>query len=167
MKSKSKKEKFSQLFDKHYKRLFKYAFKVLSEKEMSEELVQETFIKLWDTFENIKGDDRSIESYLIKTLKNKIIDHHRKKQTKKKHLNLYKLNTVFITAMDNQWELQKEIESIYASLPQKTAEIFKLSRNKGLTYPEIASVKNISIKTVESHISKALTVFRKKLLDYL
>lgn len=61
----------------------------------------------------------------------------------------------------------KKIDDIYKSLPAKTSEIFKLSRVKGLTYPEIAALKNISVKTVESHISKALQTFRIQLKDYL
>ncbi len=167
MKSSSiKKKKFSALFDKYYKRLFNYSFKVVKQKDIAEELVQEAFIKLWENIENINDDERSIESYLIKILKNKIIDNHRKDQTKEKHINLYKLNTEFVTDIDNKWELQKEIDNTYASLQPKTAEIFKLSRDKGLTYQEIASLKKISIKTVESHISKALRAFRNKLQDY-
>ncbi|AUP80957.1 RNA polymerase sigma factor [Flavivirga eckloniae] len=162
-----KKKIFSVLFDRHYKRLFNYSFKVVGQKDVAEELVQETFIKLWEHIESISNDKRSIESYLIKVLKNKIIDNYRKSQTKEKHINLYKLNTEFITDIDDKWELQKTIDTIYASLQPKTSEIFKLSRFKGLTYQEIASLKNISVKTVESHISKALQAFRKQLQDYL
>ncbi len=162
-----KKKKFSVLFDKYYKGLFNYAFKVVREKHIAEELVQESFVKLWENFENIKEGERTIESYLIKILKNKVIDNHRKSLVQEKHLNLYQFNAEFVTDLDNQWELQKEIERIYTSLPPKTTEIFKLSRDKGYTYPEIASLKNISIKTVESHISKALNAFRKGLQDYL
>lgn len=163
----TREKKFSILFDKHYKRLFNYAFKVVEDSDISKELVQETFIKLWGNFENVKDDERSIESYLITVLKNKIIDNHRKRQTQEKHFNLYKLNTVFTADIDTKWELEKEIEKIYNSLPPKTSAIFKLSRNKGLTYPEIAALKNISVKTVESHVSRALQTFRKELKDYL
>jgi RNA polymerase sigma-70 factor (ECF subfamily) len=168
MKSASiKKKRFSALFDKHYKRLFNYTSKVVNHRDIAEGLVQETFIKLWENIENIKDDERSIESYLIKVLKNKIIDNHRKNQTQEKHFNLYKLNTEFTADIDSKWELEKKIDDIYNSLNPKTSEIFKLSRDKGLTYPEIASLKNISVKTVESHISKALQTFRKGLKDYL
>ncbi len=163
----TKKIKFSVLFEKHYKRLFNYAFKVVEDSDIAKELVQETFIKLWKNFENVKDDERTIESYLITILKNKIIDNHRKRQTQEKHFNLYKLNTAFTEDIDSKWELEKEIEKIYNSLPPKTSDIFKLSRDKGLTYPEIATLKNISVKTVESHISRALNTFRISLKDYL
>ncbi|SNZ00420.1 RNA polymerase sigma factor [Flagellimonas pacifica] len=163
----TKKKKISVLFEKHYKRLFNYAFKVVEDSHVSKELVQETFIKLWENFENVKDDERAIESYLITVLKNKIIDNHRKRKTQEKHFNLYKLNTSFTEDIDSKWELEKEIEKIYNSLPPKTADIFKLSRDKGLTYQEIAALKNISVKTVELHISRALHTFRKELKDYL
>jgi len=163
----TKKKKFSLLFDKYYKSLFNYALKVIECRDAAESLVQETFIKLWENIENIKENERSIESYLITVLKNKIIDDYRKNQTQKRHYNLYKLNNELTTDIDSQWELEKEIEKIYNSLPQKTSDIFKLSRDKGLTYVEIATLKKISIKTVEFHISKALYTFKNGLKDYL
>lgn len=154
------------MFDRHYKKLYNYAFKVLKETHLSEELVQETFIQLWKNFENIKEPERSIEAFLITILKNKIIDEYRKKQTREKHTNLYALNTSIETQIDKQWELMQRIEDIYTTLEQKTTDIFKLSRDKGLTYKEISKQKEISIKTVELHISKALTAFKKGLKDY-
>ncbi|WP_347924794.1 sigma-70 family RNA polymerase sigma factor [Pontimicrobium sp. SW4] len=163
----TKEDFFSALFDKYYKRLFNYSFKLTKQRDLAEEIVQETFIVLWKKMDSISNDDRSIESYLITTLKNKIIDFYRKNATKEKHINLYTLNKSFETVIDNEWELQKKIDFVYSSLQEKTAEIFKLSREKGLTYPEISKAKNISIKTVEAHISKALLAFRNGLKDYL
>ncbi|WP_298544892.1 sigma-70 family RNA polymerase sigma factor [uncultured Aquimarina sp.] len=162
-----KEAKFSNLFDKHYNKLYNYAFKVLKETDLSEELVQETFIKLWENFENVKESERSIESFLITTLKNKIIDDFRKKQTRQKHTNLYALHITIETEIDKQWELVERIENIYTTLEQKTTDIFKLSRDKGFTYKEISQKKGISIKTVELHISKALAAFKKGLKEYL
>ncbi|MEP5341457.1 MAG: sigma-70 family RNA polymerase sigma factor [Algibacter sp.] len=163
----NKEAKFSILFDKHYKKLYNYAFKILKEISISEELVQEAFIKLWENFETIKDSDRAIESFLIITLKNKIIDNYRKNKTREKHSKLYTLNVRLETEIDKEWELLQQIECIYTNLEQKTLNIFKLSRNEGLTYKEISIKNNISIKTVEFHISKALKVFRKGLKDYL
>lgn len=162
----TKEDKFSNLFDMFYGKLFNYAFKIIKEKDLAEELVQETFIKLWENFEQIKKSERSIESFLIVTLKNKIIDDYRKKQTREKHTNLYTLNTTIETQIDKQWELVEHIESVYTTLEQKTSDIFKLSRDKGLTYKEISEQKGISIKTVELHISKALKAFKSGLKDY-
>ncbi|MBW1295466.1 RNA polymerase sigma factor [Aquimarina litoralis] len=162
----SKEDKFSYLFDTYYQKLYNYSYKVIKEINLAEELVQETFIKLWENFEQVKDSERSIESFLITTLKNKIIDDYRKKQTREKHTNLYALNTPIETQINREWELAQRIEEIYTTLEQKTSDIFKLSRDKGLTYKEISEQKEISIKTVELHISKALKTFKKGLKDY-
>ena len=163
----TKKDRFSFLFEKHYKRLLNYSLKTLGDKHSCEELVQETFIKLWQHIEKINPEDRSIESFLIVTLKNKIIDNHRKNQSREKHNKLYNLYSCIETEIDSEWELCQRIEAIYRTLNKKTLDIFQLSRDKGLTYKEIAIRKKISIKTVELHISKALNAFREGLKDYL
>ncbi|MEX6626407.1 MULTISPECIES: sigma-70 family RNA polymerase sigma factor [Tenacibaculum] len=158
---------FSALFDTHYEKLYNYAIKIVKDESISNDLLQDTFIKLWENIDSMKINHRSIESFLIITLKNKIVDHFRKESVKKKHLNLYVLNKDIEEEINNEWDLLKKIEDIYALLPQKTIEIFKLSRDKGHTYAEIASIKNISVKTVEAHISKALQVFKKELVNFL
>jgi len=146
--------------------LYNYSHKVLKESTLSEELVQETFIKLWEKYATVNKSPQSIESFLIVTLKNKIIDEFRKIKTREKHNNLYFLNTSIETEINKEWELLQQIEEIYASLELKTSCIFKLSRDKGLTYKEISTKKNISVKTVESHVSKALQVFKVGLKDF-
>ncbi|MDR7128006.1 RNA polymerase sigma-70 factor (ECF subfamily) [Algoriphagus sp. 4150] len=158
---------FSILFDKHYQRLYNYAYKLLNDIYTSEEFVQETFIKLWEHYHKIDKSHRAIESFLIVTLKNKIIDHFRKNQTREKHNNLYSLYSDILTETNTQWDLLQQIDIIYENLEQKTRDIFQLSRNEGLTYKEISVKKNISIKTVELHISTALIAFRKGLKEYL
>jgi len=132
--SKIKEEIFSALFDVHYERLFNYSFKVVVEKDLSEELVQETFIKLWEHFDSINTNERSVESYLIITLKNKIIDYQRKYDTREKHTNIFLLHKEAEAEIDGAWDLAQQIEHVYKSLQPKTAEVFKLSREKGLTY---------------------------------
>ncbi len=163
----TKETQFSALFEKHYTKLYNYAYKVLKTKNVSEELVQETFIKLWAHFEDMNGSQRSIESFLIVTLKNKIIDDFRKNEVRDKHTNLYTQNTNFQTELDTQWEISKQVDLIYRSLEPTVAETFRLSRDKGLTYKEISTKKNISVKTVELHISKGLKAFREGLKEYL
>lgn len=163
----SNKEQFSSIFNRHYKRLFNYAVKLTNDSAVSKELVQETYIKLWEKVDFVNVNDRTIESFLIVTLKNKIVDYYRSVRTREKHTKSYSRNTCLEIEMDKDWELIKEIDLIYQSLPLKTAEIFRLSRDKGLTYNEISIKNKISVKTVEAHISKALVVFKKGLKNYL
>ena len=147
--------------------MYNYSFKVLGQKSISEELVQETFIKLWEHIGHIKTEKRAIESFLIVTLKNKIIDAQRKNTVRTKHNNSYFSTKKLEVEMDTDWEISQQITQIYDTLPSKTVTIFQLSRNQGMTYAEISAKEHISIKTVESHISKALVAFRKGLKDYL
>jgi RNA polymerase sigma factor (sigma-70 family) len=163
----NKKAKFSFLFEKYYNSLLNYSFKIVKDKEVCEDLVQETLIKLWEKIETIQPENRSIESYLIVTLKNKIIDNHRKNQSRRKHNELHRLFFDIETEINSEWELSQKIETIYTTLHKKTLDIFQLSRDKGFTYKEIAMHKKISIKTVELHISRALNAFRQGLKDYL
>ncbi len=100
-------------------------------------------------------------------MKNRIIDYYRKKQTKEKHIGLYTIHKNLETEIDSEWEVFQKINNIYSLLHPKTLEIFQLSREKGLTYKEIAASKEISIKTVELHISKALKKLRQELKEYL
>lgn len=161
-----KKDQFSALFDRHYRRLFNYSLKVLKDKDGAEEVVQETFIKLWEHIDDINSDDKSIASYLIVTLKNKLIDLHRKNQTRTRHTHQFTETVSLEASLDTDWELIDQIEMIFESLPERTAEIFQLSRKKGLNYKEIAKEMGVSLKTVESHISTALKAFRSGLKDY-
>lgn len=158
---------FSVLFDQHFSKLYNYSLKLTKEHTLSCDLVQETFLKLWENIDTIKNNNRSIESFLIVTLKNKIFDHFRKENTKRKHINLYALNKEVEERIENEWELINVIDKIYKTMPAKTEEIFKLSRDKGHTYQEIASIKKVSIKTVELHISNALKIFRENLKEYI
>jgi len=137
----TKETTFSILFDKHYKRLYRYAYKTLTNESLAQELIQETFIKLWEHFDTVNKSERSIESFLIVTLKNSIIDNYRKNKSREKHNNLYALNIELETEIDKDWELQQQIETIYEGLEERTLEIFKLSRDKGFTYKEISIQK--------------------------
>ena len=163
----TKKSRFSLLFKKHYQRLYRYAYKTLNDESLSEEIVQETFIKLWENFDTVKKAENSIESFLIVTLKNKIIDNFRKTKTRTKHTDLYTQNANFKDEIDTQWEVLKQIDLVYKSIDPAITETFRLSRDQGLIYKEIAAQKNISIKTVELHISKALKAFKKGLSEFL
>src|SRR5690606_28802687 len=113
-------KQFSILFDKHYKRLYNYAYKLLNDTSNSEELVQDTFIKLWEHYHKIDKSHRAIESFLIVTLKNKMIDHFRKNRTREKHNNLYRLTADILSEIHTQWDLLQQINSVYENLEQRT-----------------------------------------------
>mgnify|MGYP000442257287 FL=1 len=133
----------------------------------SEDIVQNVIVKLWQR-RNKLSEDISIKNYLYKSVYNEFVDSYRK------HVAVSALEKKYIEGLDTFYEtkdlkdtlplkviIEKEIEQ----LPLKCKETFLLSKQDGLTYTEIAEYRNISINTVENHMSKAFSVLREKLKD--
>lgn len=123
-------------------------------------------MSFWEKFENLP-DDANHKSYLYTAVRNKSLNFIR---DRKKHIVLEEAedeepveeNRSLETA-----ELEKEIEIALQSLPEKCREVFELNRQEGLKYAEIAEKLNISIKTVEAQMSKALAIMREHLKDFM
>lgn len=158
---KDKRERFSTLFDLHYRKLYHFAYSILKDPDASEEVVQESFIKLWEQFDST--EIKSYEAYLMTILKRKVLDHLRKEKVKRRHIDLYQLNQQTFEELSQEWEIQERIQMLLQQLPEKTRTIFKMSRINSYSYKEIAIKKDISVKTVESHISKALAILKQAL----
>jgi RNA polymerase sigma-70 factor, ECF subfamily len=129
-------------------------------------LVHEVFVIVWDKFNNLPADT-NYRSYLYTAVRNKCLNHIR---DKKKHVMLeavpehkvVQLNTSMETS-----ELEREIEMGIQSLPEKCRMVFEMNRMEGLKYGEIADKLGISVKTVEAQMSKALSVLRTHLSEFL
>ena len=158
-----KKDRFSTIFDRHYKRLLNYALKVTRDRELSEGLVQETFVKLWEGFEEINKEDRSVEAFLITALKNKIIDSYRRQEVKDRHHQLIGARLESSTLPEEYWDLIKQIEQIQNALEPRTREIFRLSREETLAYREIAEQLNVSHSAVMTQLFRARKQLKTKL----
>lgn len=155
---------FGVFFKGMYPKLFAMALNSLNEKELSQHMVQETFCSFWTKVDTIIPQKRYMESYIVRILKNRIIDHYRQKKNK---IFQNIIDDVELDALaelpddDYDEDMRHKLQCSIESLPEYTREIFTLSKLKGYTYKEIAEEKNISIKTVEAHISKALKHLRK------
>jgi RNA polymerase sigma-70 factor (ECF subfamily) len=171
---KGDKTAFEKLFKKFYPRLYAFAFKVVRNKEIAEDIVQDIFIRLWEKKENIKPVN--IEGFIFKVLKNQCISYLRNiKILDNINLNLNNLAHIEelyrIDFLRNEpyvlveKELQLEIDSIINKLPYRCKEVFILSRLNGLKNREIAHKLGINIKNVERHISKALVIFKTQFRD--
>ena len=163
----NKKPAFDELFRRYYTPLCRYACKITQSTEKAEEAVQEIFIHLWEN-RNKLSMQSSVVSYLFQSVRNKTYEHFRKTQTRTQYEENYsELNNETsyeqqFNAPDN-YELACLIWSAVDQLPDKCAEIFRLSRDEGLTYNEIAQHLDISVKTVENQMGIAF----KKLRDIL
>jgi RNA polymerase sigma-70 factor (family 1) len=157
------------LFRSHYKRLCNYACTLLHDIDESEEVVQEVFLQLWERKETMEIKI-SMQSYLFRAVRNSCLN-------KIKHGKVRQVYSEEVTALAQQQEqasqitfqneLQGQIHSAIESLPEQCRLIFKLSRFEELKYAEIAEQLNLSVKTVENQMGKALKIMREKLKDYL
>jgi RNA polymerase sigma-70 factor (ECF subfamily) len=144
-----------------------FADQIIKDTSISEDIVQSVFMKLWENRETI--DIRSFRSYFIQCVKNRCVDHLRSQQVKAKFDNRVPESDHFMMDEDlwTKTELSELIEQSVESLPPRCREIFRMSRYENLKIAEIADQLNISKRTVETQISKALKILRVKLIDYL
>ena len=146
-----------------------FAYSFTHELTTAEDIVQDTFVKLWEEHEKLNVTV-SLRSVLLKTIQNKCIDWHRHKKVLNNHSTFIIDNSpLYDYDTDNyvlRSELEGRIENAVASLPENIKEAFEMNRYEGLKYQEIALRLNVSVRTVEVRISKALDLLRKKLIDY-
>jgi len=159
---------FEKLYFKYSKKLYNFAFNILKSKEDAEGLVQNIFIKIWETRSEI-NTELSFGGYIFKMAKNMLINHLKKKINEKVYIDyLLTFPEDIIPPVEqeiNFLELNMEIERLISILPEKRREIFLLSRHEGLTYKEIAEKLDISVNTVNTQISKSLEHIRDHLIN--
>ncbi|MDP4209409.1 MAG: RNA polymerase sigma-70 factor [Bacteroidota bacterium] len=156
------------IFRTYYKELFYIAIKYLGNPDEAKDLVQSSFVKLWENREHLQ-EDKPLKPYLLTIHKNNCLD-----SIKRKKLNTQTLSeTISATdkySLEEQLisnELEYKIIESVSLLPPKCKTIFEMSRYEGLKNVEIAEKLNISIKTVENQMTIALEKLRKSLIDYL
>ena len=162
---------FELLFRKYYVKLCSFANKFLNEPEEARDIVQQVFIKLWECRDYIDPDD-SIKAYLFKMTQNICINKLQRKKVESKYAEIYRLiylNQHEISPDESllTGELEKNINSALSRIPPRCKQVFELSRIEGLKYIEIADVLNISVKTVETQMSKAFRILRFELQEYI
>jgi RNA polymerase sigma-70 factor (family 1) len=152
---------FDALF-RHYSALvYRFAFSYLKSRPAAEEIVQECFIKIWEKRTQLR-DDVPLKGYLFTTAHHAVLNELRRDQH---HLRLHGQVAAAAgpASVANEAEYQ-EMEALYHAalerLPPRQREAFELSRQQGLSYPEIAERQGVSVKTVEAHIMQALKTLR-------
>jgi len=161
---------FEQLFDRWYEPLCKYAYSILKDMNDAEDVVQKIFCRLWDQRENLSIKS-SINSYLYRMVHNESINAAQQKNSHHEH-NLNYISTMntannYVAEQVTANELQLAINKALSVLPSQCRKVFELSRMDQLSYSEIGKELNISINTVENHISKALKILRVELKEFL
>jgi RNA polymerase sigma-70 factor, ECF subfamily len=144
---------FEMIFNHYYRPLCAYAYSFLHDRDHAEEVVQSAFITLWEKRESI-AIDTSFQSYLYRMIRNACLNVIKHEKVKQQHTVLAQ-------------ELETKIHQAMRTLPEQCRLVFQLSRFEELKYHEIAAQLNISVKTVENHMGKALRMMREQLKEYL
>ena len=168
--SKGDKKAFEQVFNTYYQQLCNYACSMLKDIDEAEEVVQNTFFNIWNKREALEVTI-SFKSYVYRAVHNDCLNKIKHGKVRAVYAADYKssMSGGFAdgaTVLDAK-ELGKQINAAIASLPEQCGNVFRLSRFENLKYSEIADQLDISIKTVENHMGKALKLLRGQLKDYL
>lgn len=129
-------------------------------------LVHEVFVSVWEKFDSLPADI-NYNSYLYTAVRNRSLNYIRNKKKNVMLENVAEQDLMIENEPMVAAELEREIEMAIQCLPEKCRQVFELNRMEGLKYAQIAEKLGISIKTVEAQMSKALSVLREHLKEFL
>ncbi|MEM9823628.1 MAG: RNA polymerase sigma-70 factor [Bacteroidota bacterium] len=157
---------FKQIDQQYHRKIWAFALRHVKISDVAEDLVHDTFLKIWQNRARYRVEE-NFEALLYTILRNELADYYRK--TIQEEEKLLIADFFQQDAPENE-HLQEQITQLKAAieaLPPRRREIFKLSREEGLTYKEIAEKLSISKNTVEVHIVKARQFLREQLSFFL
>lgn len=161
---------FEMLFRTYYRPLCQYAYSFLNDRDEAEEVVQTAFINIWDKKGQVEIQT-SLKAYLYRIVRNSCLNVIKHEKVKQQHVAHEMVHAESMHEGVSQSVISSELEERIANamkvLPEQCRLVFQLSRFEELKYSEIADQLNISIKTVENQIGKALKIMREQLKDYL
>lgn len=165
------KKAFRTMFEAYYDSLLRFAFRYVHSETIAEGLVQNVFLWIWNKREEWEVEGK-LKTYLFRAVKYEAIDHLRHKRTEEQYIEKFsELRNPYvdpqISYKSEESEFISAARQAIEELPERARVVYKLSRLEGLTYKEIAEVLEISPKTVESHMSRALGFLRERLSKYL
>ena len=161
---------FEKIFKTYFRNLHAFAYTFMKDDFIAEEIVQNVFFRIWEKKEQLQIDD-SLKAYLYRSVHNESLNHLKHLKIKNSFQMQYSANMESSNQdASNQMiatELENDIQKAISELPPQCRTIFQMSRFEQLKYQQIADQLNISIKTVENQMGKALKVLRLRLVEYL
>jgi len=158
------------LFKTYYQPLCNYAYTFVQDRDEAEEIVQSTFLSVWEK-KNVTEIRTAIKPYLYAMVRNACLNVIKHEKIKQKHvaseLVMAERSVESVSRTVIATELETRIYKAMEKLPEQCRLIFKLSRFEELKYSEIADQLDLSVKTVENQMGKALKIMREQLKDYL
>lgn len=159
---------YEMVFREYYRPMTAYAFRFLGNLADSESTVQDVFLRLWQKRKEIMITS-SLQNYLFRSVKNHCINYIEHEKIKTGYQTMVIRDEADRSEYSEfflEFGLKKRIEAAIALLPAKRQEIFRLAREDGLKYREIAERLEISVKTVETQMTLALRQLRESLKEY-
>jgi RNA polymerase sigma-70 factor (family 1) len=160
------KDAFKLLYNRYSKKLYYFSLRYLGNSEEAEELVQSVFVSIWENRQSL-DETLSVKNYIYRSAVNYIYNYIKKKAIRARFVEselqkgeLQSNNTYDQIVFH---DLERLISSIVETLPSQQQKIFQLSRFEGLSHEEIAKNLDLSVRTVENQIFRALKVIRTKL----
>lgn len=153
----------------YYSELCNFAWHFVKSQSEAEDIVQDILANVWELREDW-APGGSIQAYLFRAVKNEALNHINHQQAEEKYLKAFQREKNQITSpkrFDESDRLERTVRQAIDELPERAQMVYKLHRRDGFTYNEIAYIMEISPKTVESQMSRALQILRDKLSHYL
>lgn len=154
------KEELNRFFKYNYQKAVQKSVRIVNDIPLAEDIVQECLVKIWEQRKGL--GDKPIEGYFYTMVRNKSIDYIRKKKLSIVPIEDQEISSPTSDNMEFE-ELQLKIQNLVNSLPERCRQIFVLSRFENMSHAEISEQLDISKKTIENQITKALKVLTKGL----
>ena len=158
---------FEQLFRHYGQALVHFAHTYVRDLSIAENLVQDVFVAVWENRATL-NPNRSIKSYLYTATKNRALKHLRHEEVTHKNrenIDLYSVAPSTPDQLLSHDETAAAIGRAIEALPEKCRIVFKMNRFDLLKYAEVAEVLEISVKTVETQMGRALHALRHALFE--
>jgi RNA polymerase sigma-70 factor, ECF subfamily len=160
---------FDAVFRSHYPHLVRMAESITRERATAEEIAQDVMLELWRRRESLELEQTFL-GYLVRSTRNRALNHVRHERIVTREAAAMALEVRVSPAADGELlggELARAVRDAIDSLPNRSKEVFQMSREQGLRYAEIAGILEISVKTVEKRMGQALAELRDRLAPWL
>ena len=160
---------FDTVFRENYARLVRMAESVARDSAAAEEIAQEVLLQFWRRGRELRVE-QSIAGYLLRSTRNRALNHVRHERIVARELAATSLDAREFPSADADTlggELDRAVRHAIEGLPERCREVFEMSRDQGLRYAEIATILEISVKTVEKRMGQALAELRIRLGPWL
>ena len=157
---------FAYLYDNYSKSLFGIIFSIIQESEESEDILQKTFLKIWDNFDSYDASKGRLYTWMLNISRNMAIDYKRSKHNRNKIQNIDQTVYVLSTISIEEFSIDTiGLKKVVENLKSEYLILIELAYYKGYTQDEISKELDIPIGTVKTRIRKALLLLREELKE--